>query len=710
MLDLAANPPVARRFGLGEDELERMAQLVAGSGVRWGLDAQHRRRFGLDSFGQNTWAAGLDRILLGVAMDSEGDRFIKTALPLDDVDSGDVELVGRIAELLSRLTSFCRRVGGFGAAPERHSLDWWLATCREALDSLTSVPRSESWQNAHAYGELARLAEEGGAGEADDEPVGETGGPGDGIGQLSLADLRALLADAFRGRATRANFRTGTLTMCTMLPMRSVPHRVICLLGVDDATFPRHRVADGDDIVALEPWIGDRDPRSEDRQLLLDALMATEERLVVVYSGIDARTGAEKPVSVPIGELLDALDETAGRSVRELVSVRHTLQPFDRANFIEDDPVEDVTAQNVAAQNVVPARVRARPRSFDRTALRGARAAGAERRAPVDVFDVAQLPRSVPDTQVALADLTRFFTNPAKALLRGRAQLYLRDADESADEQIPIAPDGLDGWAIGDRLLQRRLVGLPADQLAGAEWRRGHLPPKALGQATLDPILGRVEELVALAEPFLIGDTNPQDLEAQLAGGDAGPRTVTGTIPNVYGERIVTVTYSWLGAKQRLQAWIQLLALTVTSPGTAWQAVTIGRGRRSLLGPIDERFARAALGDLLTLYDTGQDEPLPFAPATSAEYARIRFEDKSVTTLAARIQHEWCVPKQRSERDADFARFASTYPESVDALLAPRATADDVRGTMGEPSRFGSIARRVWQPLLMREELRETGR
>ena len=175
MLDLAANPPVARRFGLGEDELERMAQLVAGSGVRWGLDAQHRRRFGLDSFGQNTWAAGLDRILLGVAMDSEGDRFIKTALPLDDVDSGDVELVGRIAELLSRLTSFCRRVGGFGAAPERHSLDWWLATCREALDSLTSVPRSESWQNAHAYGELARLAEEGGAGKADDEPVGETG-------------------------------------------------------------------------------------------------------------------------------------------------------------------------------------------------------------------------------------------------------------------------------------------------------------------------------------------------------------------------------------------------------------------------------------------------------------------------------------------------------------------------------------------------------
>ena len=263
--------------------------------------------------------------------------------------------------------------------------------------------------------------------------------------------------------------------MCTMLPMRSVPHRVICLLGVDDATFPRHRVADGDDIVALEPWIGDRDPRSEDRQLLLDALMATEERLVVVYSGIDARTGAAKPVSVPIGELLDALDETAGRSGPRLVSVRHTLQPFDRANFVvEDDPVDE----RHGPERCGPERPERRARQSQGPPAqlrsdRASRRAGRRRRtpAPVDVFDVARLPRSVPDTQVALADLTRFFTNPAKALLRGRAQLYLRDADESADEQIPIAPDGLDAWSIGNRLLQRRLDGLPADQLAGAEWR-----------------------------------------------------------------------------------------------------------------------------------------------------------------------------------------------------------------------------------------------
>ena len=94
--------------------------------------------------------------------------------------------------------------------------------------------------------------------------------------------MSALISDAFRGRASRANFRTGTLTVCTMLPMRSVPHRVVCLLGVDDGVFPRRPPPDGDNIISADEWIGDHDVRSEDRQLLLDAIMAAQERLVVI--------------------------------------------------------------------------------------------------------------------------------------------------------------------------------------------------------------------------------------------------------------------------------------------------------------------------------------------------------------------------------------------------------------------------------------------
>ena len=92
--------------------------------------------------------------------------------------------------------------------------------------------------------------------------------------------------------------------------MRSVPHRVVCLLGLDDGAFPRKAPRDGDDLMLDDPHVGDRDPRSEDRQLLLDALLAATDRLIITYTGNDERTNAPRPPAVPVGELLDAVDAT----------------------------------------------------------------------------------------------------------------------------------------------------------------------------------------------------------------------------------------------------------------------------------------------------------------------------------------------------------------------------------------------------------------
>jgi len=102
-----------------------------------------------------------------------------------------------------------------------------------------------------------------------------------------------------RGRPTRANFRTGHLTICTLVPMRSVPHRVVCLLGLDDGIFPRHVERDGDDLIAADPHVGDNDARTEDRQLLLDALLAATDRLVVTYTARDERTNLARPPPSP---------------------------------------------------------------------------------------------------------------------------------------------------------------------------------------------------------------------------------------------------------------------------------------------------------------------------------------------------------------------------------------------------------------------------
>ena len=253
MLDLADRAPVRRRFRLDDDDLARMRDWVTEAGIRWGLDAPSRARYKLDGVLEGTWAAGLDRLLLGVTMTEDDRRLYNGVLPLDDVDGRSIDLAGRLAELIARLHQV------LAAFARTQPIADWAAAIGAAADLLAAPAPLERWQRA----ELQRIL---------DELVADAGPAAEA--ELAPAEVTALLASRLEGRPTRANFRTGHLTVCTLVPMRSVPHRVVCLLGLDDGAFPRKAPRDGDDLMLDHPHVGERDPRSEDRQLLLDALLA----------------------------------------------------------------------------------------------------------------------------------------------------------------------------------------------------------------------------------------------------------------------------------------------------------------------------------------------------------------------------------------------------------------------------------------------------
>ena len=298
VLGFADREPVRRRFGLRDEDLTRLQRWIGDAGIRWGLDAAHRAPFKLDDLDTGTWAAGLDRLLLGAAMTEEGNRLYGGVLPLDDVESTAIDLAGRLGELVDS------PAGGSGA-PERAPA---VGRVGERADPRGAV--------ADRHGPARRLA----ARRVAAHPR-RARGPGRGERPcdrgdrgpqraLSLAEIRGLLAERLAGRPTRANFRTGHMTVCTLYPMRSVPHRVVCLLGLDDGAFPRRLPRDGDDLMLDRPRVGERDPRSEDRQMLLDAVLAATEHLLITYTGHDERTNLPRPPAVPVGELLDVLDAT----------------------------------------------------------------------------------------------------------------------------------------------------------------------------------------------------------------------------------------------------------------------------------------------------------------------------------------------------------------------------------------------------------------
>src|SRR3954470_24480027 len=322
VLDLADREPVRRRFRLDDDHLGRIEDWIHESGIRWGLDTAQRAPFRLDTLSAGTWRAGLDRVLLGVTMTEDEQRLFGGVLPLDDVESGAIELAGRLAELIARLQ------GALEALAGPQTVAGWAMAVAAGVDALAVASPRDAWQRW----ELQRLL---------DEVVSDSG---ESAVELALPELRALLGERLQGRPTRANFRTGHLTICTLMPMRSVPHRAVCLLGLDDAVFPRKGARDGDDLMLDDPHVGDRDARAEDRQLLLDALMAASDRLIVTYTGNDERTNIATPPAVPVGELLDVIDRTVRTEdgpARARVEVRHPLQPFDPKNFTVGELIPD---------------------------------------------------------------------------------------------------------------------------------------------------------------------------------------------------------------------------------------------------------------------------------------------------------------------------------------------------------------------------------
>ncbi|MGW0161240.1 exodeoxyribonuclease V subunit gamma [Mycobacterium sp. NPDC003323] len=630
VLNLAGAAPVRARFSFTDDDLDAISAWVREANIRWGFDQQHRKPYGLE-FLHNTWRFGLDRILAGVAMSDDSHAWLGTTLPLDDVSSNRVELAGRFAEFVEQLHAAVRAMSG------TRPLTDWLQSLTEAIDALAHD--DEEWPAAQVQREFAEILDDA-----------------DGTTLLRLSDIRALLGRHLAGRPTRANFRTGTLTVCTMVPMRSVPHRVVCLVGLDDGVFPRQGAIDGDDILARDPRTGERDIRSEDRQLLLDAIGAATETLVITYTGANEYTGQARPPAVPIAELLDTVRATAAEPLDDLVT-RHPLQPFD--------------IQNVQPDKLIPAK----PFTFDRTVLDTAKAM-AGKRAAQPPFVAGPLSEP-PLDDVSLADLVAFFKNPVKGFFRALDYTLPWDVDGVSDV-MPVEIDALQEWTVGDRMLADIMRGMTPQDAQQAEWRRGTLPAGKLGWRRAVDLRDQAALLAAAALRYRGTDGRAFDVAVDLGAG----RRLTGTVSSVFGDRLVTVTYSKLGGQHLLASWIPLLALTAAH-GTRWSAVCIGRPPRgtdprvtALSGPAD---AQTLLRDLVAMYDEGRTRPLPLPIKTSYAWAAARQAGEDPQQPA---NYRW-----RNERD----------DPAIQRVWGRDADLEDLVG-------LPDYAPRLWLPLLDAEE------
>lgn len=651
VLDLLALEPVHARFDIPAEALDTIRGWVELAGIRWGADTEHRVEEGLPCSRENTWEFGLDRLVLGTALPSADEPLWAGTLPCGDVEGTDADLLGQLVAFVETLLRFRRELATARPPAE------WRTVLGELLAAIAASTRATADQHDAILAALAALAERAAQG-GFDTPLG-------------LPAMRRLLDDALAVETVPFGFLTGAVTLCELVPMRTVPFRVVALVGLSDGVFPRTVRPLAFDLMARHPRSGDRTPRDDDRYLFLEALLSAREHVLVTYVGRSITDNAELPPSVVVSELLDAVDASATvatpagadpRPARTAVLHQHPLQPFSPSAFTGAGPLA----------------------SFARSQFAGARALCAPPQ-PVAPFLVAPLPVE-PATTLDLETLVDFFLNPSRWFLRERLQLWLRRDEETSDDREPIELSPLERWDVGQRLLTRLLAGRDGRAAGPVLRASGRLPLGAPGQILVDEQLTEASAIAAMARAHAPEHLEPSEVAVAVEGV---------TLMGLLGDRarggLVRAQFSKVGGRHEVDLWIRHLVLNATiDPGAT--SVLVGRAKKGdggvavRFGPVTD--ARGHLAALVALFRLGQAQPLPFFTHASRAYADALHAERGTPARAAdRAEKAFAGDEHRigDLNDAHVRLLYSRPPDWRDPTApapAPPAVAAQVLGPL----------------------------
>ena len=419
VLDLLQLSPVRARYGIEGPDLERIGRWVHEAGIRWGIDGEHRAEFGLPNDDANTWRFGLRRMLLGYALPDDGAQLWEGTVPLDQIAVADLDLVGRLCDFCENLFHLrlrLERAGEPGLSPAA-----WVSFLGDLVDVVLADGSDEEWDTGavrkavHQIGERAERILSIQQGEATPARLGVRG----------LAHLLEAELDASR---PSTDFLAGGVTFCALLPLRTIPFRAVCVLGLNQGEFPRTDSHHQLDLMAWSPKRGDRSLRADDRYLFLEVILAARERLSLSYVGRSVQDNTEKPPSVVLSELGAVVDDfvrlkSADGTPRSFLEPRaHPLQPFHPDYFRESAP--GLT-------------------SFDQNAYQGARALVTEPQEVRAFFsaNAASVTSDEAEVELSLDQLVRFWKDPTKAFLEARGVRIADDITEVEDRE-PVMETG----------------------------------------------------------------------------------------------------------------------------------------------------------------------------------------------------------------------------------------------------------------------------
>ncbi|MGB6242706.1 MAG: exodeoxyribonuclease V subunit gamma [Castellaniella sp.] len=605
-------PALRQRFGIDAEDLPLLQIWARESQIRWGLHADHRATFELGQGPQaahrHTWGFGLQRMLLGYAAGADAPAW-QGIEPYDEPAGLQAAALGGLAHFLDTLDHYWQRLSEPASPAE------W-ASCLQALLDDCFAPDQDSDALV-----LNRFRE----------------GLQDWLQQCQAADLQEALPSAIAAEhclgwldqgGLSQRFFAGAVTFATLMPMRAIPFRRVCLLGMQDGAFPRIRPPSDMDLMATHPRSGDRSRREDDRYLFLEALLSAREQLSISWVGHSIQDNAEQPPSVLVAQLREHLDRgwrgaDAQSSLAEALTCHHPLQPFSRRYF----PLQPARGP----QGLFTYAVEWRTAQQD--------AVGRTQAAADAQADLPPLPPS--DAPLNLGRLSAFLAHPIRHFFQQRLQVSFQDARTALDEDEPYVLDQLERWHVCQELMDAAAAaqqGVSAqdarqDLLAprieeaveqGLQrlQRRGDLVDGALGRVAVDVLRRTLDQpLTAYAqacEDWPIQTAESLRLQTAPEGGMSFEDTLGGWRCNAQGDwcRVLLQASQLVNDKNRyrfkalLRAWVEHVAAHALGGRALTTRLISPKGQLSF-APLPMDVAQAVWRDWLRYEHLGLQTGLP---------------------------------------------------------------------------------------------------
>lgn len=562
IMDYLRLDAIRAKFSIEADDLTVMQFWLEQAHVHWGVDASHKQSVSDNADAQPmfSWYWGLERLLVGMAL-NDTPTLTGELLSVPDVEGQQSVILGKLIALVERLRYFA------GALTQNRTADEWhlfLTELRQACFT-PAAEQADSWETiGKATSDVAAHCREA--------KYEET---------LSLRQIRDMLVRRFSSPDAGNHFLTGQVTFCSMLPMRSIPFKVVCVLGLNDGEFPRQSTPVSIDLIAEAPRKrGDRSRRLEDRYLFLEAVISAREHLYLSYQANSAQDNSERQPSLVLQELLRILQAGYGFTDNHLHKL--SLHPFSVSRFGEPRP------------------------GFEKGWFRLANAIAMRHeqvREPVAPLQEAEIPE-----QVDVATLARSLCQPLRHFARHQLGLNLDSGDPALDDSEPFTDNPLTRYKVLSELTEKQINHASTAQIKQMARLSGELPSTPL---TTDLLDNWEQGAQALSDAIDLSAATEQKLQLSCNG-----ITVTAQVM-VMSDKLVLWHSGSQNTKRKLEQLLSLLVCCANGSELPLEVYFINwvKGapvpRKAIIAPVEPQAATQMLTRFTELYVQIHREPVP---------------------------------------------------------------------------------------------------